>query len=112
MERILWTSAGSATPPASTMRRRMSETISHSWMKYLRRTTSFESCSSSTTVAAAAAAEAVGSAEASPSAEAVEDTETGMPDVRMAAVSSIAGERGGGVATRECVRETAPLCSA
>ena len=61
IERILWTSADSATQPPATMRRRIAETNSHSWRKYLRRTTSLESCSSSPT--------AVGSAEASASAE-------------------------------------------
>jgi len=93
IERILWTSADSATPPPATMRRRIAETNSHSWRKYLRRTTSLESCSSSPT--------AVGSAEASASAEdPVGSDGAGVAAldaqaVAAAPVSSIAGARGG-----------------
>lgn len=59
-KRTLWTSTDWTTPPPATIRRRIAETSSHSWRKYLRRKTSLESCSSSPT--------AVGSAKASTSA--------------------------------------------
>lgn len=96
IERILWTSAGSATPPPVTMRRRMAETSSHSWRKYLRRTTSLESCSSSPT--------AVGSMEASPSAATPAGSDRAIvaalgsgaaEEEAAAAASSITGAQGG-----------------
>jgi hypothetical protein len=83
MERILLTSPGSTTPPAATMRRRTEETSSHSCRKYLSRTTSFESCSSSTMAA--------GSAAASPSGAVLEGSDGAALSPRAAAASSIPG---------------------
>ena len=91
IERILWTSAGSASPPAATMRRRMAETSSHSWRKYLRRTTSLESCSSSPTAAGSAEASPLGASPAGSGGAGVAALGTGAA---AAAVSSIAGARG------------------
>ena len=96
IERILWTSADSATPPPATIRRRIAETNSHSWRKYLRRTTSLESCSSSPT--------AVGSAEASASTgDPVGSDGAGVAalDAQAAAAAPVSSIAGGG-----CPRST------